>query len=175
MAPMSTQVQDAQTTELPFLIEYLALLQESNSLPDTELKAAGRMAESAQAGRMQLNEFPPGQLGPIGFDRDHLAAMLALTRDFSAGDQVSQSDKEHLNRLRKFVSDRVHQAVSATERLQLLNIPQFSDRPQILESLQMVPAGGNVLTKEKSSHSGIWLASQQAEVRRSAVLCSWRP
>ena len=152
------QVQDAQTTELPFLIEYLALLQESNSLPDTELKAAGRMAESAQAGHMQLNEFPPGQLGPIGFDRDHLAALLALTRDFSAGDQVSQSDKEHLNRLRKFVSDRVHQAVSATERLQLLNIPQFTDRPQLLKSLQMEPAGGNVVTEEKSSHSGIWLS-----------------
>ena len=153
-----SQVRDAQVTELPFLVEYLALLLESNSLPEKELDEFRGIADSEKPSGMRSDEFPIGQLEPIGFNRDHLGAMLALTRIFSAEDPVSQADRDHLNRLREFVHSRSTQTVSATERLQLLNIPQFLDRTQLFDSLQKVSADRKVISTEASSHSGIWLS-----------------
>jgi hypothetical protein len=150
-------VQDAQKLELPFLIEYLALLHEGNSWTDEELRAALLLAESASA-------FPAGQLDllerGIGFSRTHLNAMFQLTRKFSDEDPGSGTDITHLAVLKTFVNDRSSKAkaISATERLQILNIPHLHGRSQLFELLQSVPVSSDEKLTDKSRESGIWLS-----------------
>ena len=152
-------VQDAQTLELPFLIEYLALLQESNSLPKAELQATARFADSLLNGTLNSNNFPIDQLALSGFRGEDLNAMLALTRKFSGENRVSNEDAHHLKRLREFVHARSsNKAISATERLQLLNIPEFSGRTQLFDKLQNVSTDTDELSTDTSGHSGIWLS-----------------
>lgn len=153
-----SEVRDAQKLELPFLIEYLAMRQESTSLPPDELKDVGRMAESALAGSLDPDEFPIGQLEPIEFRREHLEAMFALTRVYSETNPVSKTDERYLKTLREYVDGRSRKAVTASERLQLLRIPQFSERPNIVTQLQHQLTDGIADTTAASSHSGIWLS-----------------
>ncbi|MCA9010281.1 MAG: hypothetical protein KDB01_11070, partial [Planctomycetaceae bacterium] len=153
-----SDVHDAQKLELPFLIEYLAMRQESTSLPPGELNAVRRMAESALAGSLDPDEFPTGQLEPIEFRREHLEAMFALTRVYSNTSPVSKTDVRSLKTLREYVDGRSRKAVTASERLQLLRIPQFTERPNVVTQLQHQLTNGIKDTTAASSHSGIWLS-----------------
>lgn len=157
LAQTLSRVHDAQRLELPFLIEYLALRLESTSLSSDELQAAGRMAESALAGSPGLDEFPTGPLKPIEFRREHLDAMFALTRAYSSTNPVTKADERHLNTLREYVNSRSRKTLPASERLQLLKIPQFPERSNVVAQLQPQLTSEAEDTKAESSHSGIWL------------------
>ena len=151
------QMETLQKTDLPFVIEYLALRQEESIIRDEERSVIAKMAETCTTRNLVLEDFPAGQLSSMGLEREHLAAMLALTRNFSES-PVSTSDGEHYERLNEYVRNRADRSDSALEHLQLLALPSVKDRDALqsgLTRLANVPSG---IQSDKSSHSGIWMS-----------------
>ena len=155
-----TAIQDAQRYELPYLIQYLALLQEEVAFTQEELNAARNMAASALNGTVDASEFPGGQLDAIEFTRAHVDAMFALTRDFSKPKQsVSDADEDRWKLLKSYADDRIKLPLSATEQWQLLSVPALADRARLLNGMTQTPASRTAADiPEESSRSGIWLS-----------------
>lgn len=155
-----TKIQDAQRFEILFLIQYLAMRLEETSLPEKELSAVGNMAAKAVSGTLTADDFPVGQLEPVGFDRNHIEAMFQLTRDFSKTDsEISESDERHYRFLQQYVGGRFSdsESVSASEALQLLSIPH-PDREKHFPLLTRQHVGPAANAPQPSGRSGIWIS-----------------
>ena len=157
------RIQDAQRFQIPFLIQYLALRLEQTSLQPEELTAAVNMAAKAVAGTVIESDFPTGQLKSVGFTVDVIEAMFALTRDFSKPQsEINESDERHYAVLERYLSDRLSDptpdSVSASEVLQLLQVPLIANRDELMSQLMAPRTGVSSSPPDASSRSGIWLS-----------------
>jgi hypothetical protein len=153
-------IQDAQFYSFPFLIELLAAAQERIPLTENELRAAQTMAEAVTTGASPESLFPDGLLTAMDFRREHVEAMFALTRDFSA-DPVNSDDRQHSDRLWAYVNRKAAEAPTGWVRHRLLEVPilaEFRERESLLRSIGRETAAPPNRVAAGRQNTGLWMS-----------------
>ena len=144
------QISDAQRTDLPVLIQFIAQQQEKVPLPDTVLASAQTMV----ADGTNILTIPAGLV-----DEQEtwtvVDAMFALTRRFT-DTPVDRQDQEHLRRVASWVRRRFESADQFTKRGGATTVPESDTLHAMFFNCLTSP--GRPTRDRATRRTGIWLS-----------------
>ena len=162
-----SSVKDAQEFEIPYLIQYFSLRLDETPLQAEELnQVQAIMAEAVISDRLSVKDFPEGPLAPAGLTRNHIEAMFALTRDFSAA-EVTEADERHYLLLKRYVAERAAAPMSARDNRDLLMIPLLPSREKLLANMFQSESNDSSVSTVSANRSGIWVSFWSLRLARA--------